>query len=637
MKKYVITIFLFHFICTSQEIIQEIELENGWSLFSTYIEPNDNSIEAVFSDIIDNIIIIKDQNGNVYWPEYELNSIQNLNIGEGYQIKTNNPTTLTISGNQTNCTTDINLDNGWNLIGCLILETSNIETEFESIVDEIIVIKDDQGNIYWPMFNINTIQSIEPGKGYQIKTSTELIFNYSCDDNCSNYTYSCDGGTWQSEVNWEIQNENNEIIFSGGAPENGTICLNDGCYTITLTDLYGDGWNGNILNIGGLTFENENLDGCNNCGLETQTFELCIPFELIYGCTDPIALNYDETVNLDDNSCIYPESSLDMDLISVYDYDETINDIWGYATENNEYALVGTNEGFSVIDITLPESPIELFFIEGEETIWRDIKTWQNYAYVVCDNCSDGLLIVDLSDMTGQTYSFTTEFFNKAHNLFIDENGFLYAFGGNPYGAMILNLNTDPLDPTLEGEFDDYYLHDGMVRGDTLWGAAISQGVFGIVDVSDKSNPLIMSSYPTSSSFTHNCWISDDGSTLFTTDEVAGAYIGAYDVSDIYNIEMTDQIQSWSGFNDVVPHNTHVVGEYLVTSYYRDGVTIIDSSDPYNLVEVAYFDTSPQYEGEGFEGCWGAYPYLPSGLILATDRQNGLHILSTPYSVFFND
>ena len=164
MKKYVITIFLFHFVCVSQDIIQEIELENGWSLFSTYIEPNDNSIEAVFSDIIDNIIIIKDENGNVYWPEYELNSIQNLNIGEGYQIKTNNPITLIIRGNQTNCTTDINLDNGWNLIGCLILETSNIETEFESIVDEIIVIKDDQGNIYWPMFNINTIQSIEPGK-----------------------------------------------------------------------------------------------------------------------------------------------------------------------------------------------------------------------------------------------------------------------------------------------------------------------------------------------------------------------------------------------------------------------------------------------------------------------------------------
>ena len=92
---------------------------------------------------------------------------------------------------------------------------------------------------------------------------------------------------------------------------------------------------------------------------------------------------------------------------------------------------------------------------------------------------------------------------------------------------------------------------------------------------------------------------------------------------------MSDQIQSWSGLPDVVPHNTHVIGNYLVTSYYRDGVTIIDASNHYDLIEVAYFDTSPQYEGSGFFGCWGAYPYLESGLILATDRQNGLHILNT--------
>jgi len=86
-----------------------------------------------------------------------------------------------------------------------------------------------------------------------------------------------------------------------------------------------------------------------------------------------------------------------------------------------------------------------------------------------------------------------------------------------------------------------------------------------------------------------------------------------------------------------VPHNTHVIGNYLITSYYTDGVTIVDTSDPYNLIEVAYFDTSPQYQGDGYYGCWGAYPYLPSGLILATDRQNGLHVLTTPYSEFFND
>ena len=33
-----------------------------------------------------------------------------------------------------------------------------------------------------------------------------------------------------------------------------------------------------------------------------------------------------------------------------------------------------------------------------------------------------------------------------------------------------------------------------MVRGDTLWGGAIYNGVFSVVDVSDKANPQILAS-----------------------------------------------------------------------------------------------------------------------------------------------
>ena len=635
MKKYILFLLTLPFLGYAQNNSQEIELSIGWSIFSTYITPSNNTLDSIFAPIIDDVIIIKDQYGNVYWPEFGLNSIGTIAVGRGYQIKMHNEKHLTINGEQTNCNTEITLNNGWNLIGYLNSYSSPIETQFSSILEELIVVKDDQGNIYWPLFSINSIDTLIPGKGYQIKINSNLTFNYNCETECNSYNYSCDGGTWQSEVLWEIQDENNNTLVFGGAPETGDICLADGCYTLLVSDTYGDGWQGNSLNIEGLIFTNENLDGCPDCGLETQSFEICFPFEITLGCLDPNALNYNNSANSDDGSCIYPESSLNMNLIAIYDYDETINDIWGYATENNEYALVGTNEGFSVVDITTPESPIEIFFIEGDETIWRDIKTWENYAYVVCDNCNNGLLIVDLNDVTGQTYSFNTDFFNKAHNVFIDEEGFLYAVGGSqgsdiaPYGVMILDLNNDPMNPVYKGLNDSFYLHDAMARNDTLWGASSSNGEFIIYDVSDKTNPTIIASQPTPGGATHNCWISEDGNTLYTTQEYSGGYIRSYNVSDIYNIEMADQIQSWSEFNNVVPHNTHVIGNYLVTSYYTDGITIVDASDPYNLVEVAYFDTSPQYEGDGYYGCWGAYPYLPSGLILATDRQNGLHILNT--------
>ena len=92
------------------------------------------------------------------------------------------------------------------------------------------------------------------------------------------------------------------------------------------------------------------------------------------------------------------------------------------------------------------------------------------------------------------------------------------------------------------------------------------------------------------------------------------------------NMQVIDQIQTYSPESNVIPHNTHVLGNYLVTSYYCDGVTVVDASDPYNLAEVAYYDTSDSTGGT-FSGAWGAYPWLPSGNILVTDRQEGLHIL----------
>ena len=119
-----------------------------------------------------------------------------------------------------------------------------------------------------------------------------------------------------------------------------------------------------------------------------------------------------------------------MDLVGLLAYNQGTNDIWGYAEGLNEYALVGTPTGFSVVDITDPSTPTELFFISGTNSIWRDIKTWDKYAYVTTE-ASDGLLIVDLSDLTGDTYVYTEDFFSSAHNIYIDENGYAYIFGAS--------------------------------------------------------------------------------------------------------------------------------------------------------------------------------------------------------------
>lgn len=322
---------------------------------------------------------------------------------------------------------------------------------------------------------------------------------------------------------------------------------------------------------------------------------------------------------------------------------ESLNDIWGYADQQgNEYALVGTTSGFSIVDVTNPvDSLPELFYEDGFNSTWRDIKTWEHYAYVTTDQTQQGtgfgLLIVNMENLpngpfetkyyTGNNYPF-----ESAHNLYIDENGICYIFGANysEGGAIMLDLSQDPWNPVEVGVYDEFYFHDGVARGDTLWGSAVYDGVTVAVDVTTKSSPITMAAWDTPNQFSHNVWFSDDNKYVFTTDEVSNGKVAAYNVTNLSNVVELDIYQSSPGDN-VIPHNTHYYNGFLVTSYYRDGVTIVDATHPYNLIEVGSYDTSP-LSGNGFNGCWGAYPYLPSGNILATDIEEGLFVLFPVYT-----
>jgi choice-of-anchor B domain-containing protein len=318
-------------------------------------------------------------------------------------------------------------------------------------------------------------------------------------------------------------------------------------------------------------------------------------------------------------------------------HDQNLNDIWGYVDENgNEYALVGGTKGTSVVDISDPTNPTELFYEPGMESVWRDVKTWGDYAYVTTE-AANGLLIIDLSPLPGSAALTTTLYtgptgseWQAAHNLYIDSAGFCYIFGANRGngGVIILDLNLNPMNPTEVGVFDNWYVHDGFALHDTLYLGHIYEGFFSIVDVQDRANPVLLGTAPTPSLFSHNVWT--DGQYAFSTDEVSGGYIGAFDISDPMNIVELDRIQSSPGAG-VIPHNTHVYQNYVVTSYYSDGVTVHDVTHPYNMVEVGNFDTYP-LQTNGFHGCWGVYPYFPSGNMVASDMTQGLFVLGPNYT-----
>jgi choice-of-anchor B domain-containing protein len=326
------------------------------------------------------------------------------------------------------------------------------------------------------------------------------------------------------------------------------------------------------------------------------------------------------------------------DVVNLHGSDAS--DIWGYVDgAGNEYAIVGLHDGTSIVNITDPTSAFEVFYEPGMNSVWRDIKTFGHYAYVTTE-AQNGLLIIDLSPLPGSS-NLSTVYYNgpvgqewqSAHNLYIDEFGYCYIFGANrgEGGTIILDLNGDPMNPVEVGVEDSYYTHDGVVRNNILYQAHILDGFFTVHDISDKQNPIFLGQRNTPGNFSHNVWFSDDDNYMYTTDEISNGYLGEYDISDPSNIQFLDKIQSSPGM-DVIPHNVHFINDYIVTSYYRDGVTVHDVSNKGNMVEVGNFDTSPAFSGNGFNGCWGVYPWLPSGNIIASDIENGLYILGANYT-----
>jgi hypothetical protein len=77
-----------------------------------------------------------------------------------------------------------------------------------------------------------------------------------------------------------------------------------------------------------------------------------------------------------------------------------------------------------------------------------------------------------------------------------------------------------------------------------------------------------------------------------------------------------------------VAHNPFIVGNTLLIAYYHDGVQAYDISNPSLPVLKGYYDTFSQNSSYySYNGCWGLYPFLPSGNIIASDITNGLFIL----------
>ncbi len=149
---------------------QTIEFPANWSIFSTYLQALQSNIENVLNPVISNVLLAKNWNGDVYWPVFGVNQIGNLTLGQGYQIKLSASDTLLIEGRIIQPDTiAIALPANWSILGYLRTTAAPIVDMLAPVYSNIGVVKDWNGQPYWPQYGVNLIGDMQPGQGYQVK------------------------------------------------------------------------------------------------------------------------------------------------------------------------------------------------------------------------------------------------------------------------------------------------------------------------------------------------------------------------------------------------------------------------------------------------------------------------------------
>ena len=360
-----------------------------------------------------------------------------------------------------------------------------------------------------------------------------------------------------------------------------------------------------------------------------------------YACSDYDLLSH-TPVNILANTSGTPEGS----------------DVWGWtdSSTGKEYAIAAMTNSTAFVDITDPVNPIFLGRLDSNagNNYWRDVKTYNNHAFIVADNVGDhGMQVFDLTrlrDITSPENLSPNVIYDdvtSCHNIIINETSAIaYLFGCNNFsgGPNFVDIS-DPLNPiNLGGYALDSYTHDAQVitysgpdtdyTGKEIFVGSNANKVV-ILDVIDKSNVIKIKEFDyTQIGYTHQGWFTDDQRYFLLGDETDEQDFGINTrtlVFDFLDLDNPTQIDTYYGSSKAIDHNGYVKGNDFFMASYRAGMRVLDinsiGSTDNQLIEIGYFDTFPDNDGTGFNGAWSVYPYFTSGNIIINDIERGLFVV----------
>jgi len=188
------------YILVAQATLQQVlQLNTGWSSISSFVVPENASIETLFGNIVDKIVIMVGD-GGVYYPSQGINTIFDWNSQSGYIIKMTEDAQVFFSGVEAASGT-VSFTSGWSVLPVTSSCEVNVADLFGAYT-QVLAVKEIAGTgMYWPEKGINTLMTLSPGKAYYILTNDDLEFSYPACTGAYNLIWSDEFD--ESEINTE--------------------------------------------------------------------------------------------------------------------------------------------------------------------------------------------------------------------------------------------------------------------------------------------------------------------------------------------------------------------------------------------------------------------------------------------------
>jgi hypothetical protein len=157
-------------------IVQEIELHNGWNMFSLNVHPQDQFIISIFDDDYASVSAVKSL-GGVHLPANPFSTLHVLEDGEGYLVNMTAPAILEVRGYPIPPETPIALVPGWNLVAFYSQTELPAYQAVLSIAPQLIQLKGEEG-IFEPANPFSTLNTLRPGESYWLNMSSHADLIY---------------------------------------------------------------------------------------------------------------------------------------------------------------------------------------------------------------------------------------------------------------------------------------------------------------------------------------------------------------------------------------------------------------------------------------------------------------------------